>query len=72
MSHFAAQVLRLLEDLKRFTLAEEQAAREAVAPPPAEETRPPKRPWEDMARDDQGAPAESEVGFCIVLNRRLN
>lgn len=66
MAYFANQVVRLLEDLKRVSLAEERAAREAIAPP-AEETRPPKRPWEDMARDDQGASVEPDVGFFRIV-----
>ncbi|EKM58548.1 uncharacterized protein PHACADRAFT_252970 [Phanerochaete carnosa HHB-10118-sp] len=57
MTHFATLVVRLLEDLRRNTLPDEK--REPLPPPPLppsalpEDARPPKRPWEDLARDDQ-------------------
>lgn len=70
MSHRAAAVVRLLEELKRFG-AEGEAAKESLSHSLAaaeEQSRPPKRPWEDMSRDENSTPAPdasySEVCSC--------
>ncbi|GJE94540.1 GATA zinc finger domain-containing protein [Phanerochaete sordida] len=49
MTNFAALIVRLLEDLRRVAIPDEK--REPIPAP--EDSRPPKRPWEDLARDDQ-------------------
>ena len=71
MSNFAHHVVRLVEDLRRMTAPQEDKQREAVAGPPAsalEDPRPPKRPWEDMSRDDpNGHLAHSEVRLAGPL-----
>lgn len=59
MAHRAATVVRLLEELKRFG-PEGRAAKENLSQSLAaveEQSRPPKRPWEDMSRDENGTPA---------------
>ena len=71
MSHFANQVIHLLEDLRRLSFAEEQQPAREPIPPPVEETRPPKRPWEDMAREDHGTPNESGVRSRSIFFSRL-
>ncbi|TFK40179.1 hypothetical protein BDQ12DRAFT_664683 [Crucibulum laeve] len=54
MSHRAAAVVRLLEDFRRANLPETErkmVAETANANASPEESRPPKRPWEDMSQD---------------------
>ncbi|KAI0649005.1 hypothetical protein C8Q79DRAFT_904590 [Trametes meyenii] len=54
MNWRASVVMQLLDDLRRLDAGEDVARKENIpvaAPPPEEPTRPPKRPWEDMARD---------------------
>ncbi|KAJ2967397.1 hypothetical protein NUW54_g13515 [Trametes sanguinea] len=60
MNNRASIVMRLLDDLRRLDAGEDITRKEGVngATTPAEEhPRPPKRPWEDMARD--GEPSAS-------------
>ncbi|KAL7279274.1 hypothetical protein ACG7TL_007115 [Trametes sanguinea] len=60
MNTRASIVMRLLDDLRRLDAGEDITRKEGVngATTPAEEhPRPPKRPWEDMARD--GEPSAS-------------
>ncbi|KZT67449.1 hypothetical protein DAEQUDRAFT_392400 [Daedalea quercina L-15889] len=65
MTWRANTVMRLLEDVRRLSLPEGSVPRDnapaAAAPPavPEDHTRPPKRPWEDMAREENGTPAPS-------------
>lgn len=52
MGHRANLVMRLCEELKRLSLSEGELAKgSATAPPPPEEHRAPKRPWEDISAD---------------------
>ncbi|KAI0682554.1 hypothetical protein BC835DRAFT_1298683 [Cytidiella melzeri] len=55
MTQFASTVVRLLEELKRITAPEGHAPQSAFS----EDARTPKRPWEDMSREDDG-PGQSE------------
>ncbi|TFY57953.1 hypothetical protein EVJ58_g6710 [Rhodofomes roseus] len=63
MTWRANTVMRLLEEVRRLSLPEGAVPRESApapaAPPsvPEDHTRPPKRPWEDMAREENDAPA---------------
>ncbi|KAH9928389.1 uncharacterized protein B0H18DRAFT_1001097 [Fomitopsis serialis] len=63
MTWRANTVMRLLEEVRRLSLPEGAAPKEsapAVAPAPGvpeDHTRPPKRPWEDMAREESDTPA---------------
>ena len=70
MTHFATLVVRLLEDLRRLTVPDEK--REPL-PPSAlpEDSRPPKRPWEDMARDDPSRHPEVRIELYSSV-RQLN
>ncbi len=62
MHYFAGVVVHLLDDLRRLSLSEEQGGREGlVQVPSADESRPPKRPWEDMSRDDDPAAAANQL-----------
>ena len=71
MNYHASTVMHLLEDLRRLEGGEEVSRKEgdypASANPADEQARPPKRPWEDMARDDEagpsGVPYKTEVSF---------
>jgi len=52
MGQRANVVIRLCEELKRLSLSEGELAKgPAIAVPPQEEHRPPKRPWEDASAD---------------------
>lgn len=51
MSYSAALVVRLLDDLRRMSIPPEQRQNLPSNPVP-EEPRVPKRPWEDVARED--------------------
>ncbi|CCM01506.1 uncharacterized protein FIBRA_03562 [Fibroporia radiculosa] len=64
MSWRAGTVVRLLEDLRRISSSEDAAPRDAGHAPVAsnaseEHSRPPKRPWEDMSREEEGNAAPS-------------
>ena len=60
MSQFATTVVRLIEDLRRMTMSDDK--REAMPPNTAsDDSRPPKRPWEDLSRDDPNHLGHSEV-----------
>ncbi|THG98247.1 hypothetical protein EW026_g3902 [Hermanssonia centrifuga] len=64
MHYFAGVVVHLLDDLRRLSLSEEQGGREGlVQVPSADESRPPKRPWEDMSRDDDPAAAANQLDY---------
>ncbi|KAI0326412.1 hypothetical protein GY45DRAFT_1285530 [Cubamyces sp. BRFM 1775] len=68
MNHRASTVMRLLDDLRRLDAGEDISRKEPTngAVTPAEEhPRPPKRPWEDMARD--GEPSAS-VSYPDVVS----
>lgn len=56
MTHFATTVVRLLEELKRMTSPEGHAPQSSFS----EDARAPKRPWEDIAREED-MPVQSEV-----------
>ncbi|KAI0707253.1 hypothetical protein C8Q76DRAFT_148036 [Earliella scabrosa] len=59
MNHHASTVVHLLEELRRLDSGEDVSRKEAYPAPanPADEhTRPPKRPWEDMAREGDPPP----------------
>lgn len=60
MGQRANVVIRLCEELKRLSLSEGELAKgHAIVPPPQEEHRPPKRPWEDASADgNTGTDAE--------------
>lgn len=78
MGQRASVVIRLCEELKRLSLSEGELAKgPAIVPPPQEEHRPPKRPWEDPSADGAtGADAEvsersrSLCGFLIIAYLR--
>ena len=64
MTWRADTVMRLLEDVRRLSLPEGTVPREnppasSVPSAPEDHARPPKRPWEDMAREEPPAPAAS-------------
>ncbi len=60
MTQRASQVVRLLEELKRLSIPNDQIPKELSAPIGAsDEHRPPKRPWEDVSREDGGVPSGS-------------
>ncbi|RDB26357.1 hypothetical protein Hypma_006747 [Hypsizygus marmoreus] len=61
MSHRAGEVVRLLEEYRRLNLpeAEQLKLNSTVAITPPDDHRPPKRPWEDMAQEDN---VEAESG----------
>ena len=64
MTWRADTVMRLLEEVRRLSLPEGIASRENPPPTsapsaPEDHARPPKRPWEDMAREEPAAPAAS-------------
>jgi len=70
MSRRAMAVVRLLADFRRIKIPESAQPPAAGHPSPAgvpmqqdppstgESSRPPKRPWEDTAREEEGAPGE--------------
>ena len=60
MTQFASTVVRLLEELKRLTTPEGHAPQSSFP----EDARPPKRPWEDLSREEVAD--QSEV--CLVLS----
>ncbi|KAL6301381.1 hypothetical protein BKA93DRAFT_738877 [Sparassis latifolia] len=65
MTHHASTVVRLLEDLRRLSELGEGMPKEN-APPfsvPEEQSRPPKRPWEDMSREDSPVPVNYAEQF---------
>ncbi|KAH9945086.1 uncharacterized protein BXZ73DRAFT_38982 [Epithele typhae] len=65
MNHRANEVVRLIEQLRRMDAGEDVARRDAypVAANPADEHRPPKRPWEDMGREGEPSPVNNyELG----------
>ncbi|KAH9847685.1 hypothetical protein C2E23DRAFT_871669 [Lenzites betulinus] len=56
MNSRASIVMRLLDDLRRLDAGEDISRKESTngtATPAEEHPRPPKRPWEDMARDGE-------------------
>ncbi|OJT02478.1 hypothetical protein TRAPUB_7045 [Trametes pubescens] len=56
MNSRASTVVRLLDDLRRLDAGEDINRKESVngaATPAEDHPRPPKRPWEDMARDGE-------------------
>lgn len=64
MTQLAHTVVSLLEDLRRLDRPGDQSQKEQNGV--SDEQRPPKRPWEDMVRDDEGPsglPYKTEVGF---------
>lgn len=68
MNSRASTVMRLLDDLRRLDAGEDINRKENVngtATPAEEHTRPPKRPWEDMARDGE---APSSASYADVSN----
>ncbi|TDL20825.1 hypothetical protein BD410DRAFT_829474 [Rickenella mellea] len=53
MAHRAQHVIRLIEELRRLSLPDEELTKnDPDAPPPQVEGRPPKRPWEDISQGD--------------------
>ena len=68
MNHHASTVVHLLEELRRLDSGEDVSRKEAYPAPanPADEhTRPPKRPWEDMARE--GDPPPPANGYDVSV-----
>ncbi|KAI0719409.1 hypothetical protein C8T65DRAFT_706431 [Cerioporus squamosus] len=63
MNHHASTVVHLLEELRRLDTGEEPPRKDGYAAttanPPEEHTRPPKRPWEDMAREGDQPPPQN-------------
>ncbi|CAL1717079.1 unnamed protein product [Somion occarium] len=60
MAQRASTVVRLLEDLRRLDLPADQPPKEESSHNGiSDEHRPPKRPWEDMSRDDEATPPVS-------------
>ena len=69
MNYHASTVMHLLEDLRRLEGGEEVSRKEgdypASANPADEQARPPKRPWEDMARE--GEPPSAIVHYDVSV-----
>ncbi|KAI9509816.1 hypothetical protein F5148DRAFT_977724 [Russula earlei] len=76
MGQRANMVIRLCEELKRLSLSEGELAKgPAIVPPPQEEHRPPKRPWEDASADgatgaDAEAQATAEADMALIRTKR--
>jgi len=76
MGQRANVVIRLCEELKRLSLSEGELAKgPAIAVPPQEEHRPPKRPWEDTSADgatgtDAEAQATAEADMALIRTKR--
>jgi len=67
MGQRANVVIRLCEELKRLSLSEGELAKgPAIAPPPQEEHRPPKRPWEDTSADGATG-TDAEVRLIVPV-----
>jgi len=71
MGQRANVVIRLCEELKRLSLSEGELAKgPAIAVPPQEEHRPPKRPWEDTSADGAtGTDAEVRSNCTCWVSR---
>ena len=67
MNYHASTVMHLHESLRRLEFGEEASRKEgdypASANPTDEQARPPKRPWEDMARE--GEPPSAIVHYDV-------
>lgn len=63
MTQFASTVVRLLEELKRLTTPDGHAPQSAFS----EDARPPKRPWEDLSREEE-AVDQSEVRGAELIH----
>ncbi|TBU33394.1 hypothetical protein BD311DRAFT_434084 [Dichomitus squalens] len=82
MNYHASTVMRLLEDLRRLEGGEDTSRKEGDYPastnPAEEQVRPPKRPWEDMAREGEppsaivhyDAQSTAEHDMQIIRNKR--
>ncbi|KAI0783840.1 hypothetical protein BC629DRAFT_1678240 [Irpex lacteus] len=69
MTQFASAVVRLLEELKRLTSPDNHAPQSAYA----EDARAPKRPWEDMSREEELAgqsESTAEQDMEIIRSKR--
>ncbi|OBZ66141.1 hypothetical protein A0H81_13713 [Grifola frondosa] len=58
MTYHAATVVRLLEDLRRMNASDDAPAKDGLGMPlngADDHSRPPKRPWEDLSREENGA-----------------
>lgn len=67
MSKRAALVVRLMDDLRRLSLPEDQMPKDLPIPNGAiEEHRPPKRPWEDTV-DENTSPNGGDRGEVRLL-----
>ena len=69
MNHRASTVMRLLDDLRRLDAGEDISRKEpanGVITPAEEHPRPPKRPWEDMARDGEPSASASYPDVSIL------
>ncbi|KAK7463377.1 hypothetical protein VKT23_006732 [Stygiomarasmius scandens] len=69
MANKANEVVKLLEELRRLSMAEPErikvdtpAVAAAVVASSPDDHRPPKRPWEDMSQDGQASTAQPESG----------
>lgn len=70
MNSRASIVMRLLDDLRRLDAGEDISRKESTngtATPAEEHPRPPKRPWEDMARDGE-PPSSATYSDVSVLS----
>jgi len=70
MSRRAAEVVRLLEEYRRLNLPESERARLGSAAPitPADDHRPPKRPWEELSQEDDVAGNETASFPEVIVN----
>ncbi|KAI0091129.1 hypothetical protein BDY19DRAFT_933976 [Irpex rosettiformis] len=70
MTHFASTVVRLLEELKRLTSPDAHVPQSSYS----DDARAPKRPWEDMSREEEmpGPSSEStaEQDMEIIRSKR--
>ncbi|TCD60553.1 hypothetical protein EIP91_009869 [Steccherinum ochraceum] len=56
MSRRADLVVRLMDELRRLSLPDDQLPRDLPVPNGVEEHRPPKRPWEDTVDENENGP----------------
>lgn len=73
MSQRASKLVRLLDQLRRLSLPEDQIPKELpVSNGASDEYRPPKRPWEDVSHDDGGGPSAADGHRQEVSNDRYH
>ena len=69
MSRRAAEVVRLLEEYRRANLPESERVKlDSAAAIISADARPPKRPWEELSRDDDVAENEAASFPEVTVN----